>query len=314
IRKLEAWQHRFVDGLQCTIGLFCLWAYSLPILLKYLSTEYNVKSSEIQRLDLTDKLEILTTKGTFSLSFDNASNHILNRCKTCSDFSAELSDISVGGAGSLDDWSAVIIRTKRGEELFSGALDAGVIRTMNLEGNSDVFVHIADMALHKKDTALKNVDSLKRERRPIPPAVSQPWEALPREFFALASQKISDVMTKNVMTIPLDITISQLIDRMTQYHHLGYPVVDDNGDLCGVVTFEDTRLVTRDTQDKTLVKSVMKKDVIVDFADEPVFKAFERMIKYDIGRIVIVDRNNSKKIVGIITRSDLLRALQSLLK
>lgn len=31
LRKLEAWQHKIMDGLEVTIGLFCLWTFSLTL-------------------------------------------------------------------------------------------------------------------------------------------------------------------------------------------------------------------------------------------------------------------------------------------
>lgn len=314
IRKLEAWQHRFVSNLNFTIGLFCLWTFSFPTLLEYISKEYSIEPSKILRMDLTNKLEVVTDKETLGLSLQDVSNHIQNRCKTCSDFSAELSDISVGGAGSLKNWSVVIIRTKKGEEIFSGAVNAGIINIMSIDSETKVFDRTAAIALNKKEIAANNINILKSEGKALPPAVIEPWEAIPREFFALASLKIIDIMTKNVMATHSDLSVNQLLEWMTKYDHLGCPVTDEQGNLCGVVTFEDLRSVPLTDRDRVQVKDIMTKDVIVDFADDPVFSAFEEMIKHNIARIIIVDRDDPKKIRGIITRSDIISALQSLLR
>jgi coenzyme F420 hydrogenase subunit beta len=46
----------------------------------------------------------------------------------CDDFSSELADISVGGLG-LDGWTFAIIRTDKGEALFSSAEKTGFLKT-----------------------------------------------------------------------------------------------------------------------------------------------------------------------------------------
>jgi coenzyme F420 hydrogenase subunit beta len=46
----------------------------------------------------------------------------------CTDFSAELADISTGGLG-LGGWTLTIIRTETGRELFEAAVKAGLIKT-----------------------------------------------------------------------------------------------------------------------------------------------------------------------------------------
>jgi coenzyme F420 hydrogenase subunit beta len=42
LRKLEAWQHKLVGSLRISIGLFCLWTFSLDRLLEYLLNEKNI--------------------------------------------------------------------------------------------------------------------------------------------------------------------------------------------------------------------------------------------------------------------------------
>ncbi|MEM2738941.1 MAG: Coenzyme F420 hydrogenase/dehydrogenase, beta subunit C-terminal domain, partial [Candidatus Bathyarchaeia archaeon] len=49
----------------------------------------------------------------------------------CNDFSSELADISAGGMG-LEGWTLIIIRTDKGEELFSMAEKAEAITTRNV--------------------------------------------------------------------------------------------------------------------------------------------------------------------------------------
>ena len=170
LRKLEAWQHKLAENLKIIIGLFCLWAFSSSKLLQHLSRNYNIEPSEIQRISLAGEYLIHTKKGTTSIPLQKVKPNVLNRCRTCMDFSSELADISVGGAHPLKDWSLVVIRTKRGEDFFNDAVKHKVIRTKDIDETPDVFARISGMATNKKDSALKEVKKRKRLSEPIPPA------------------------------------------------------------------------------------------------------------------------------------------------
>ncbi|HID43646.1 MAG TPA: 4Fe-4S dicluster domain-containing protein [Archaeoglobaceae archaeon] len=56
-----------------------------------------------------------------------------NACKFCTDLTAELSDISVGGIGSLKGWRTLIVRTEVGEEILKGALREGYLQVKEID-------------------------------------------------------------------------------------------------------------------------------------------------------------------------------------
>ena len=171
LRKLEAWQHKFAENLKIVIGLFCLWTFSSSKLLRYLSRNYDIKPSEVQRIALTTEYVIHTKKGITSIPLQKIKPNVLNRCRTCIDFSSELADISVGGANPLKDWSTVIIRSKRGEDFFNDAVKHKIIETKDLNEEPSVFAQITEMATNKKDSALREMRKRKRSNKPIPPAI-----------------------------------------------------------------------------------------------------------------------------------------------
>jgi coenzyme F420 hydrogenase subunit beta len=67
----------------------------------------------------------------------------------CTDFSAELADISVGGLG-LDGWTFTILRTRRGEELFEEARKANVIKTKSIEKGEKALDLLKRLSLKKR--------------------------------------------------------------------------------------------------------------------------------------------------------------------
>ncbi|MHA1229658.1 MAG: CBS domain-containing protein [Candidatus Helarchaeota archaeon] len=62
------------------------------------------------------------------------------------------------------------------------------------------------------------------------------------------------------------------------------------------------------------VKDLCKRNLILAMPDENLHDIMAKMIKHKIGRVLIVEENNPKKLIGIITRSDILKAheIQSL--
>jgi len=311
IRKLEAWEHKIMQSLELTIGLFCLWVFSLNELLDYLKESFNIEHSEIKRMDLTDKYLVYTKDQSIEIPVEEVTPHILNRCRTCADFTSELADISVGGAYPLSDWSIVIVRTKKGEKALNRALEAGAIRARKIQKEGEVFAHLLSLAVRKKKIALEEIKKLKRKGLSIPP-VNHTLTFLQNEKFLMANKKIEDVMSRDLITVTPEISITQLLDIMATHHHMGYPVLNEKKELIGVVTFEDIMNVPKERRNEITVSNIAKKRLITAYPDDSVLDAFEKMNAHDIGRILIVDRQNPKRLLGIITRSDIMHALRRL--
>ncbi len=308
IRKLEAWQHKLIGSLKVTIGLFCLWIFSLDQLLGYLERQLGVQHSDIVRIDLTDKYEVHTSKDLFEIPVDEITSHILNKCKTCPDFTSELADISVGGAAPLRDWSTVIIRTRQGQQLFHRVLEEGTIRTMKIKEQGDVLTHLLSMAMHKKKIARDEVKRLKLKGLSIPP-INQALTFLQNEKSVMQDTKAEDIMTKDVVTVHPGVSVDELLDIMTRHHHMGYPMTDEEGSLKGIVTFEDLMKVPKDRRNQVTVDHIAKKRLITAYPEDSVLEAFEKMDEHEIGRLLIIDPRDHRKLRGVLTRTDIMHLL-----
>ncbi len=303
LRKLESWQHKIMSNLKIIIGLFCFGTLSLDRLLEYVSAAYRIKSSEIKRIDLNKEFVVRTAGADKRIPLSEVKQHILPSCRTCTDFTSELADISVGGAYPLNDWSTVIIRTKSGEDFFYDAVEHGVINTEVIEQEPDVFAHAVEAALRKRTSALKELSEMKAAYVPLP---VRPL----REIAVLSQIKVEDVMTRDVLSVPPNITISQFLDFMAKHHHTGYPVMNERSDLVGVVTLEDATKVAKERRDTILVGDIARRNLVIVYPEELVLDAFKRMSTHDIGRILVVDRKNPKKLLGILTKTDLMHILR----
>ncbi len=301
LRKLGAWGHRISGNLKMTIGLFCFGTLSFSALLKYLKEKYKIELSDIKQLRLSSELVIQTTKGELRLPLAEVSSEILPSCQKCTDFTNELADISIGSAYPLKDWSTVIIRTKAAEDFFYKAVENHVINTWVIEEEPEVIEEVMIAAMEKRKSGLKKAKEMEENTGYL--------SVLLRETSALSSIKIADIMTKNVKTVPETMTVHEFLSLVARCHHIGYPLTNKNDDLVGWITLEEASKVDKDKRNEISVGQIARRNLVSAFPDETALDAFKRMSENSMGRLVVFDRINPKKIVGVITKTDLMYAL-----
>jgi CBS domain-containing protein len=96
-----------------------------------------------------------------------------------------------------------------------------------------------------------------------------------------------------------------LLDFMAKHHHTGYPVVDENGDFIGIVALDDVTKVEKEKRGEVLIRDIVQKNLVVIFPEELALSAFKKMRISNVSRIAVVDATNPKKIVGVLTQTDL---------
>jgi coenzyme F420 hydrogenase subunit beta len=303
LRKIEAWHHKIGENLAITIGLFCFGTFSMAPLLKYIEDNYHIKPSEIKYLRLSSKFVVQTEKDVIRIPISEIENIIMPSCRTCTDFTAELADISIGSAYPLEEWSTVIIRTKAGEEFFYDAVENGVINTWVIEQEPEVYERVVRAALKKRTAALQEAKKCEEKFGYLPVLMLRETDD------ALAHVKVEDIMTKNVKTVRENITISELLDLMAKQHHIGYPVVNDNGEPIGVVTLEEAAQIDKEKRDKTLVSQILRRKPVAVHPGDTALDAFKKMSEFETGRVLVMDPADSKKLLGMVTKNDLMHTL-----
>ncbi len=122
---------------------------------------------------------------------------------------------------------------------------------------------------------------------------------------------VKDAMIREVVALGPETTVREAMARVFQENVRGFPVVE-GGKLAGIVTFDDLRRVPEGKQDEVRVGEVAVKDVIVAFPDENMKDVMERLYKNNVGRLPVVERDDPKKVVGIVTRTDAIAAYEVL--
>jgi len=119
--------------------------------------------------------------------------------------------------------------------------------------------------------------------------------------------EVRDIMTPadRVQTVAADASVAELIERMFRERHTGFPVVR-SGEIIGLVTLEDARAVREVERDAYRVEEVMTTDLETVEPTASAMDAMERLQRNNIGRLLVYDDG---EFVGLLTRSDLLTAL-----
>lgn len=131
----------------------------------------------------------------------------------------------------------------------------------------------------------------------------------PTEYRAdpLAQVLVRDISTKDVVTLAVSSTVGSvrrwLETKLPDSSHQGFPVVNDRGHLVGVVTRRELNRV--DIQPEMSINALLDKPLRYVFDDTTARQAADHMLNHDIGRLPVLDRE-SKRLVGIVTRSDIL--------
>ncbi len=132
-----------------------------------------------------------------------------------------------------------------------------------------------------------------------------------RDIDVMQAVEVRDAMTLDVDTVPADMTLPALDHAFAESHHHGFPVVDAQGALCGIVTLQDLeRAREQEEFAARTVRDIATPSPLTVYPDEPVWVALKRLGARDVGRLPVVARADPKQLVGIIRRSDIVRAYQ----
>lgn len=119
----------------------------------------------------------------------------------------------------------------------------------------------------------------------------------------LKDLKASDVMQSHVETIASHLPLSELLKSITKSHHRGFPVME-NGKLVGIITQSDLEKV-KSEKSSLIISNVMTKQPITVNSQAPLSNVLYLLNRYQLSRLPVIEGN---KLIGIITRTDIIRA------
>jgi H+/Cl- antiporter ClcA len=128
----------------------------------------------------------------------------------------------------------------------------------------------------------------------------------------LYQMRVRDTMSDDTTTVPGDRKISDIANDMLnggKFRHMALPIVDAQNKVTGIITRGDvSRALALDPAGNMLVRDAGSKGVVVAYPDELLSEAAEKMLRHGVGRLPVVTRDDSNKLVGYLGRSGILAA------
>ncbi|MDO5824928.1 MAG: hypothetical protein BZ137_04535 [Methanosphaera sp. rholeuAM130] len=114
-------------------------------------------------------------------------------------------------------------------------------------------------------------------------------------------KKVKDYMTRDVITVDHDMSISDIKELIKKTGHDGFPVEKDDK-IVGMITASD--ILIRDLT--PTVSGMMSDDIVIANEDLSINDAARVMFRMGISRLPVTNEN--RKVLGIITNTDILRS------
>jgi Zn-dependent protease/CBS domain-containing protein len=126
--------------------------------------------------------------------------------------------------------------------------------------------------------------------------------------YTLHKVKISDIMHPEVASTTPETTLTEALEIMfkARYHDA---LVEKDGVLLGIVTWDELRKIKPEVRDKSMVGKLPIKKVSI-FSDEPAVDAYKIMAKEKIDLVPVVHRDNTSKVVGVVTSESIAYAYE----
>ncbi len=128
----------------------------------------------------------------------------------------------------------------------------------------------------------------------------------------LTAFKIKDIMTKDVVSVTPNLSLERIYSLILKTDHHGFPVIE-NGKLVGLITVHDLVKVPKEKWGKMKVKDAMVKHVETISTENSLYDAIRLTTKKGVGRLIVVSKDDPNKVVGIITKTDLVKAYNTAL-
>lgn len=134
-----------------------------------------------------------------------------------------------------------------------------------------------------------------------------------RDVDVMETVRVDEVMVQQPVTVSANLPAALLAGEFLRTGRHGFPVLDDDGNLLGVVSLDDYRRAMSNEQDAAatlLVRDIATSDVVSVYPDESVGTALQRMAPRDLSRLPVVAREDPRRLLGVVRRNDIVRAYE----
>ncbi len=133
-----------------------------------------------------------------------------------------------------------------------------------------------------------------------------------RDIDVLETLTVKEVMRDVPATVQAHMPLRMASGLMDMARVHGLPVVSNDGALCGVISLSDIDRAIEESESNLDLPSLefCSQKLAVAYPDETVREAMKRMSGRDIGRVPVVSPDEETRLVGWLSRADIIRAYE----
>ncbi len=120
-------------------------------------------------------------------------------------------------------------------------------------------------------------------------------------------ETVAQIMSHGVHTLAPDTTVDEAATTMARYGFEGFPVVDDENRILGVLTRREIDRAKRLHLGDQPVRHYMTKGDIHVTPEDSVERLQQVMTNHGVGQVPVADDGAPGRIIGVVTRTDLLK-------
>ena len=134
------------------------------------------------------------------------------------------------------------------------------------------------------------------------------------EVDILEEVRVAETMDPHPQVIASSMPVAELAERVARQdpqvsRHEALLLVDDAGELTGIITRRDIlRALNQDPRGTATALQSGTSHLVVAYPDETLAQAADKALRYDIGRLPVVDRTNPREILGYLGRPSIMAA------
>ncbi|MGE9295216.1 MAG: chloride channel protein [Puniceicoccales bacterium] len=117
---------------------------------------------------------------------------------------------------------------------------------------------------------------------------------------------VSTIMTYDAVTAKADLSSKDNLAAITRKHH-GYPVVDNEGLIVGVITHHEMEEHAAAGDEAPIRELVCDQNIVSVTPDTSIRAAAAKLIKEDVLQAPVVSEKDERKLIGILTLHDIAR-------
>lgn len=120
--------------------------------------------------------------------------------------------------------------------------------------------------------------------------------------------KVKNIMKTDVETVPKELTLLKLSEKIINTGHMAFPVVQGQNNLIGIVTHSDFDKIDESDHVRLKVEDVMTEKLITAQPDDTLEDVLVKIGDEELSHFPVVDPENPNKLVGFFTKGDIIRA------